>query len=130
MYPDKFLEEVSRTLDLLFPTSKVKDAKRVRKISKKRQVDIEAVCIEKQMMEADKYQYDSYYFFAERLAAIQAQYDIARPRGLQEWWYDRRNLREWAALWIAVVAFVLALVFGVISSITGIMQVYASFNFR
>jgi hypothetical protein len=130
MYPDGFLEEVSRTLDLLFPTTRTKDAKRVLKISRKQKVDIEAIRIDKQMMDTAKHQCSNYHYFGERLAIIQAKYDAARPHNPKEWWYDRRNLREWAALWIAVVAFVLALVFGVISSVTGILQVYASFHFR
>ncbi|KIW18032.1 hypothetical protein PV08_02319 [Exophiala spinifera] len=130
MYPDGFLEEVLNTLYLLFPTGKVKHARRVRKIGKKHKVDIEAIRIDKQMAGISRYQCSSYLYFGERLAAIQAKYDGARPRHLKQWWFDRRNRREWAALWIAVGAFILAVVFGVISSVTGIMQVYASFYFR
>jgi uncharacterized membrane protein HdeD (DUF308 family) len=35
---------------------------------------------------------------------------------------------EWATFWVALVVFILTLIFGVISSVTGILQVIASFK--
>ena len=59
---------------------------------------------------------------------IQGVYDTTKPRTMRQWWHDRRNPVEWATFWVAVVIFVLTVIFGVISSVTGIMQVYASFK--
>ena len=128
LYPKGLLEEVDRTLELLFPTGKLKSAERVRRISRKQKVDIEAFRMWADMEELMKYQCSSYQFFGERLAELQSRYDSTRPKSLCQWWYDRRNLREWAALWIAVVAFALTVVFGVIGAVTGILQVYAAFR--
>ncbi|KAI1615454.1 hypothetical protein EDD36DRAFT_432871 [Exophiala viscosa] len=130
LYPKGLLEEVDRTLELLFPTSKLKSAKRVRRISRKQKVDIEAFRMWEDMEGLIKYQCSSYQFFGQRLAELQSRYDKTRPKSLGQWWYDRRNVREWAALWIAVVAFVLTVVFGVIGAVTGVFQVYAAFHFK
>ena len=70
----------------------------------------------------------TYPHWGSRLVIIQKYYDNARPRKYRQWWFDRRNRVEWATLLVAVTIFFMTLVFGVISSVTGIMQVYASFR--
>jgi hypothetical protein len=47
---------------------------------------------------------------------------------MKHWWFDRRNRFEWAAFWTAIVIFFMTLIFGVISSVTGIMQVLIGFR--
>lgn len=103
----------------------------MRRISKKEDVDIEAsLGLDQAITEHEQYQISSYPFYGRRLAEIQRRYDLARPHRLRQWWYDRRQRPEWAALMVALVVFVLTVIFGIISSITGIMQAYASFNGR
>lgn len=64
----------------------------------------------------------------ERLAIVQQVYHTARPRFPRQWWYDRRNRIEWATLVVAVIVLIMKLVFGISSSVTGIVQAYASFK--
>jgi len=128
IYPDGLLEETLRSLNLLFPIDNNQTYKRVRKMSRKGAVDIEALDLENAMKRHEKYQLSSYPIYGNRLAEIQARYDMSKPRRLKQWWFDRRQRREWAALWIAGVIFVLTVFFGVISSVTGIMQAYAAFK--
>jgi hypothetical protein len=118
LYPDRFLKETEDTLRLLFPTVNLKSAKRTRRIAERDDVDIEAAI-------ADHASRDlrNYPFWHERLRKIQETYDAARPKRIKQWWFDRRDKVNWATLWVAVTVFVLTVVFGVIQSVTGIIQV-------
>ena len=127
MYPAHFLSETERTLSLLFPPANFKTSKRTRRIGEKNHVDIEAA-IESSVASEKMLDLNSYPYWHERLREVQRRYDSARPRTLRQWWFDRRNRFEWATFWTAVVVFILTLFFGVIGSVTGILQVYASFK--
>jgi len=123
LYPDGLLDETHRTLDLLFPYDDVKATKRVGKIARRKGVDIEAR-IEEVMDEDRRFQLKHYPYYGERLKRIQEKYDEMKPASLKQWWYDRRKREEWAAFMLgAIVIFVLTVVFGIISSVTGILQV-------
>jgi hypothetical protein len=63
-----------------------------------------------------------------RLAEVQKRYNATRPGSARQWWFDRRNKPQWATFWVAVMVFILTVVFGLVASVTGIMQVYASFR--
>jgi hypothetical protein len=127
MYPDKFLDETRQTLHLLFPTEDFKTSKRVRRINRKQRVDLYAsLDLEKAIDMHDRHDITSYAFYGPRLAEIQRRYDLAKPRRPQQWWFDRRQRVEWAALMVALVVFVLTVVFGIIQSVTGILQVRGS----
>jgi hypothetical protein len=123
LYPEGVLEETQETLELLFPTMNLKDSKRTRRLRDRDNVDIEAA---RDLPAATALSH--YKHWGERLAIIQQAYDNARPKKYRQWWFDRRNRVEWATLLVAVIIFFMTLVFGVISSVTGIMQVYASFR--
>jgi hypothetical protein len=127
LYPEHFLSETERTLSLLFPPANFKTSKRTRRIGEKNHVDIEAA-IESSVASEKMLDLNSYPYWQERLREVQRRYDSARPRTLTQWWFDRRNKFEWATFWTAVVVFTLTLLFGVIASVTGILQVYASFK--
>lgn len=84
-------------------------------------VDLEAQICRREMLQLKDYKY-----FAERLALIKHAYDVKKPYTVKQWWFDRRNRAQWWTLMIAIVVFV----FGLISAITGILQVVASFRSR
>lgn len=124
MYPDGFLEEVCRTIHLLFPIKDPKSIRRTKRLAKRYIVDVETD--HEAHLGLDRLaQLDlaSYSYFADRLKKLQDRYDKATPGTLRQLWYDRRRPVEWAILWVALVVFFLTLVFGLISSITGIVQV-------
>ena len=123
LFPDGFLEETERTLSLLFPPANFETSKRIRRVSEKEGVDIEAA-IDKHT----SFDLNNYPFWQERLRHVQCVYDKAKPKRIKQWYYDRRDRVEWSTFWIAVVVFLLTLFFGIISSVTSIMQVYASFK--
>lgn len=123
LYPPALLSETLETLELLLPTTRLKDARRTRRLRNRDDVDIEAKLPFRPSLSLAHYQY-----WGERLAIIQRTYDQARPRRARQWWFDRRNRVEWATLQVALLVFGLTVFFGVVSSVTGVMQVYASFR--
>jgi hypothetical protein len=114
-------------MSLLFPPANFETSKRTRRIGQKHSVDIEAA-IEASVASDEMLDLSNYPYWQERLGEVQKAYDTARPKTMKQWWFDRRNKFEWATFWTAVVVFILTLVFGLIGSITGIMQVYAAFK--
>lgn len=123
-YPDHFLEEALQTMELLFPSTstKPKHNKRTRRYGKEYEADLEALVVHDKV----ELSTSNYPVFGSRMAAIQSKYNDSRPRSLSQYWFDRRNRSEWAALWIAVLAFFIASVLGIISSVTSIVQVVVS----
>ena len=110
-------------MDLLFPTAALKEQRRIRRISEKNFVDIELA--EPGQRSRDLALYPTW---RERLSLIQEAYDDSRPKRLKQWYWDRRRRNDWATFWIAVVVFCLTVVFGIISSVTGIMQVVIAYR--
>jgi len=52
----------------------------------------------------------------------------APPVGWTQIWADRRNPLQWYTFWIAIIILVLTIVFGVISSVTAIIQTYIAYE--
>ena len=123
LYPASFLHETEDILRLLFPPESSKSSRRIGKISKRGDVDLEV-----QIRKHISLKLDSYPFWGERLAEIQRRYDTSRPKHVAQWYYDRRNRDARARLWIAIIIFVLTVLFGVISSVTGVLQVTAAWK--
>jgi len=59
---------------------------------------------------------------------VQRVYDKTKPKRIKQWYFDRRDRVEWSTFWIAVIVFLLTLFFGIISAVTSILQVYATFK--
>lgn len=70
----------------------------------------------------------NYPFWHRQLEVLQRTYGKKTPSGLTQWWFDRRDRVQWATFWVAFVVFILTVVFGVISSVTGVLQVYAAYH--
>jgi len=54
--------------------------------------------------------------------------DESRPASFTQWWHDRRESRQWYTFWVAVVAFSLVLIFGIIQAVLGAVQVWISYQ--
>lgn len=112
VYPPGLLSEIRRTLNLLWPIEDVATARRVYHLEKQKEVDIEAG-----MGNHEKFDLRLYPFFGERLAKIQERLELAETRR-----FNSRGIQ------VAIWSIVLAACFGLVSAVTGIMQVYASFR--
>jgi len=127
-----FLHETRQTLNLLFPRHSERCTKYLRKLQDGKQLDPEFGRIpigtpSKRIQQP--FTLSDFRFYGERLAIlIDALDDSAKPTSFSQIWYDRRNKQTWCTMWIAVIVFVLTVLFGLISSVTAIMQVQIAYN--
>ena len=70
----------------------------------------------------------SYKYWNERLSILYKAFGESQPNGLGQFWKDRRNKVQWYTFWIAVVVLILTVVFGLIQSITGILQLNLAYH--
>lgn len=70
----------------------------------------------------------NYKYWNERLNILYRAFEESQPTGLGQFWKDRRNKVQWYTFWLAVVVLILTLVFGLIQSITGILQVNLTYH--
>ena len=67
-----------------------------------------------------------YVYWHDRLLILQEVFDAAEPSSLSQWWFDRRKKVQWYTFWVAIVVLLLTVVFGLVQSIAGIVQAWAS----
>ena len=67
---------------------------------------------------------EKYKYWGQRLSVIRDAYNASEPKDLGQWWHDRRRKVQWYTFWVAILVLVLTIVFGLIQSVTGVMQVY------
>ena len=65
----------------------------------------------------------SYIYWRERLLNISERYERSKPSSFLQWWYDRRDMGQWWTFWLLITGIFLTVLFGLIQSITGILQV-------
>ena len=114
-----------KTLALLFPQTDATSRKWLRKICKLNQLD--SGLLKVGSLKADDRQIERFHYWRDRLVVLKQVFDDAEPRGLSQWWYDRRRGVQWYTFWLAALILILAVVFGVIQSIEGALQVYKAF---
>ena len=123
MLPEDILRETELTLRLLLRPNDLKSSSHNHRLAQKARVDLELG-----LDKAAPLDLAAYPIWGHRLAKIQQRYNAAVPELASQWWYDDRQKREWATFWVAVTVFILTVVFGLISTAVGIMQVYAAFR--
>ncbi|KAF2138936.1 uncharacterized protein K452DRAFT_337750 [Aplosporella prunicola CBS 121167] len=74
------------------------------------------------------YNLKDYTHWGYRLSVIVEAYDKTQPKGALQLWYDRRSKVEWFTFWVAVLVLLLTITFGLIQSVTGILQVYVAYH--
>jgi len=77
---------------------------------------------------ADERQIESFSYWRDRLVVLKQVYDESRPNTIAQWWHDRRNGVQWYTFWVAMLVLFLTVFFGLVQSIEGALQVYASFR--
>ncbi len=64
-----------------------------------------------------------YGYWREKLMAIEEAFERTKPRSISQWWHDTRDMRQWWAFWLVIIGISLTVLFGLIQSVTGIIQV-------
>ena len=77
---------------------------------------------------SDLHDPNSYTYWRERLSVLHEAYQKAQPGKLAQFWRDRRDKNQWTTLWLAVLVIFLTLFFGLIQSITGILQLILAYR--
>jgi len=77
---------------------------------------------------ANERQVENFKYWHDRLVVLKQVYDESRPSTISQWWYDRRNSVQWYTFWVAIVVLTLTLLFGLVQSVEGALQVYKSFH--
>ncbi|EPS31293.1 hypothetical protein PDE_06248 [Penicillium oxalicum 114-2] len=118
VFPPGFLEETARTLSLLIPRSNLKCQRWVQKCCQKVAIDLEAG-----QLPPTSRDIASFPFWSRQLLELREEFDRTEPTTLRQWIVDKRKPNQRYTFWIAVIALFLALLFGLIQSVTGIIQV-------
>lgn len=71
---------------------------------------------------------ENFSYWHDRLVILKEAFDESQPKSLAQWWFDRRNGPQWYTFWVAILLFVLALVFGVVQCVEGGLQVAISYR--
>ncbi|RJE17757.1 hypothetical protein PHISCL_09906 [Aspergillus sclerotialis] len=118
IYPSGLLDETERAIALILPSTNIQCRKWIRKAREEDSLDLEAgtTAVVNRNLE-------SYEFWRPRLLAVIEEYDRTEPTSLKQWAVDKRRPNQRYTFWIAATALALALVFGLIQSVTGILQV-------
>ncbi|KAK6836451.1 hypothetical protein PG987_006946 [Apiospora arundinis] len=123
LLPEGLAAETLQTLALLLPAT---DRKTRRWLSCLTSVDKRLA--HGGRLKTELRQIERFRFWQDRLIMIKQTYDEAQPKTLTQWWHDRRNGVQWYTFWVAILVLTLTIVFGLIQSVEGALQVYASFK--
>ena len=122
--PDDLIDETLLTLALLLPSS---DAKVQTWLCKKQK----ELCLDPSIgsygpLNAAARQIENFHYWRDRLVILKQAFDESEPQTLSIWWHDDRKKVQWFTLWVAVLVLVLTIVFGIVTSVSGIVQAWAS----
>lgn len=120
--PEGYIDETLKTIDLLIPTSNANCNRLVNKELGLGKLDKKFV-LRREPPNVDRSEYG---FWQERLADIDEAFERARPRSPVQWLYDTRDMERWWGFWLIAVGIFLTVLFGLIQSVTGILQVSRS----
>ena len=125
LLPDRLLQETLQTLALLIPRANRDCKKWFERVHR-----LDAAGIDKAAGDVELLRWarspGKYKYWALRLSVIKDAYDTSEPKDLAQWWHDRRRKVQWYTFWVAILVLVLTIIFGLIQSVTGILQVYYS----
>ncbi|PSN65960.1 hypothetical protein BS50DRAFT_525791 [Corynespora cassiicola Philippines] len=135
--PPGLAEETLRTLALLCPQSDRATKKWLRRLPKpivsKWPSGRPAYILDPHLMrcghlKTDDRQIEKFIYWHDRLVVLKQVFDETTPNNISQWWHDRRNGVQWYTFWVAIIVLSLTLMFGLIQSIEGALQVYGSFQ--
>lgn len=69
---------------------------------------------------------NEYSRWRDRLLLLTDYIDKFKPETALHWWFDRRDKVQWFIFWLVIVGITLTVIFGLVQSVTGIMQAWAS----
>lgn len=116
--PVAVLEETLLSLDLLFPCW---DPKTIRFLEQNNQNFFKYGPV-KSPLPLD---INDFSIWGDRLSRLHEVYN-SHPVGWRQMWHDRRNPLQWYTFWLAAFIALMTFIFGVISSVTSVIQARAA----
>lgn len=122
--PKDLVEETLRSISLLIPPILGERNAWFVQQRKKHNIDAHAGLCDR--LNSSQRQIDKFVYWRDRLVLLKRTFDDAEPRNLSQLWLDDRKKTQWFTFWVAVLVFIMTVFFGVIQSVAGIVQAWAS----
>ncbi len=122
--PRMLVDETVRSISLLIPPVLGEPNPWFKQQQLKCPVDASAGTCER--LNSSDRQIDNFLYWRDRLVLLKRTFDDAEPRKISQLWFDDRKKTQWFTFWVAVLVFIMTVFFGVIQSVAGIVQAWAS----
>lgn len=124
LLPKDLVDETIRSISLLIPPVLGEPNPWFQQQRKKNLIDAQAgVC---NRLNSSQRQIENFVYWRDRLVLLKRTFDDAEPRNISQLWWDDRKKTQWFTFWVAVLVFFMTLFFGVVQSVAGIVQAWAS----
>ena len=118
------VDETIRSISLLIPPVLGEPNPWFLQQRKKSQIDAQAgVC---DRLNSSERQIEKFTYWRDRLVLLKRTFEDAEPRNISQLWWDDRKKTQWFTFWVAVLVFIMTVFFGVVQSVAGIVQAWAS----
>ena len=128
LLPKDLVDETIRSISLLIPPVFGEPnpwfQQQRRKSQEKGQIDAQAGICER--LNSAERQIGKFNYWRDRLVLLKRTFDDAEPRNISQLWWDDRKKTQWFTFWVAVLVFVMTVFFGIVQSVAGIVQAWAS----
>ncbi|KAF8537287.1 hypothetical protein BDD12DRAFT_982252 [Trichophaea hybrida] len=130
IFSEEFLRETRQTFEILFPSWNIDCTGYLRKLQKDKKLDdvIGAFPLGCGPAMEHPFVLSDFPIYGERLQILSKALNSSKPTSLRQLWFDNRNKQSWYTLWIAVVVFLLTVVFGSAGILIGSFQAYISWE--
>lgn len=126
IFPEGLIGETIRTLALLLPQYDADSQDwYIKQCSTNR---LDPMASHFNQLDPEERTIEAFTYWRDRLTILKQTYDESEPKNVTQWWSDRRRRVQWATFWIAALVLALTIVFGIIQSIEGALQVYKAYH--
>lgn len=122
--PRDLVDETLRSISLLIPPILGERNPWFLQQRKEHNIDANAGLCDR--LNSSQRQIDKFVYWRDRLVLLKRTFDDAEPRNIKQLWWDDRKKTQWFTFWVAVLVFIMTVFFGVVQSVAGIVQAWAS----
>ena len=121
---DHLIDETLRTIALLIPANDPGSRKWFK--NKRKGLSLDSKAGSYNAPNSSERQIERFQYWRDRLVILKQAFDDSEPGGIASWWYDDRKKVQWYTFWVAAAVLLLTVMFGLIQSISGIVQAWAA----
>ena len=130
--PPDLISETLLTLSLLLPEHD-KDVeiwfeRQQAGVRKRRKLHLDPLARECGQLKVQSRRIENFKYWHDRLVILKQVFDEAEPSSIRQWWCDRRRRVQWYTFWVAALVLALTILFGIIQSVEGALQVYLAYR--